>query len=319
MLVSVDDPKSAFFPAKTDKLEDFNSPSRSAWQIPDGVSPGTWDYVRAGPIASEYEEFLKHDPLTQLDWQIVCRWLPKVQPDVQRPTVIEFGCGNGRTLIPLIERGYQCIGVDLSMPMLREMEKKFRQHRDSVRSEETIRSASTVSRNQLTSVQANLVQLQCLQEDAVDHAVCLFSTLGMIRHHRFRRQFLDHARRIVRPRGTFILHAHNVWSQLRDRGGVQWLAKHMFNVATQKDEFGDRFSNYRGIRNMFIHSFRKRELIGLLEEAGFTVQKIYPVTRTLLDQVESWNNEDEAAIVAAIDQRRRTGTLKTIGWIIVCR
>ena len=141
----------------------------------------------------------------------------------------------------------------------------------------------------------------------------------MIRHERYRRQFLEHARRILRPKGKFILHAHNVWSQLLDRGGIQWFAKHLVNVARKQNEFGDRFSDYRGIRNMFIHSFRKRELIRLLEQSHFSVQEIYHVTRTLLDQIESCNNDDEAAMAQAIDETHGAGMLKTIGWIVVCQ
>ena len=265
--------------------------------------------MRAGSIASEYGEFLEHAPLTRLDWQIVCRWLPEVKLDDRRPRVVEFGCGNGRTLIPLINRGYQCVGVDLSMPMLQEMEKTFYQ----------VSQETGFSRSRLTSVQANLVQLDCLNDNSVDHAVCLFSTLGMIREARYRRQFLDHAQRIIRPGGKFILHAHNVWSQLRDRGGVRWLANHLVDVVRKKNEFGDRFSDYRGIRNMFIHSFRKRELITLLEGSRFSVQEIYPVTRALLDQIESCNNNDEAAMAEVIDRSRSAGMFQAIGWIVVCR
>ncbi len=308
------DQKYRFSPAKTDKLEDFHSSGRSSWQIPEGVSQGTWDYVRARSIASEYGEFLKQDPLTRLDWQIVCRWLPAIELRDPPTTVIEFGCGDGRTLIPLIARGYQCVGVDLSIPMLQEMEKRFHQYSEPLNSE-----ASEFSRSRLTSIQANLVRLECLRENSVDHAVCLFSTLGMIRQARYRRQFLNHARRIIRAKGHFILHAHNVWSQLRDRGGLKWFAKHLVEVAKKQNDFGDRFSDYRGIRNMFIHSFRKRELIGLLDASGFTVQKIYPVTRTLLDQIESCDNNNEPSMAEALDRSRTAGMFKTIGWVVVCQ
>lgn len=200
------------------------------------------------------------------------------------------------------------------MPMLHAMEKNFRQASDAVSTQQ-----SGLSRSRLTSIQANLVQLDCLQENSVDHAVCLFSTLGMIRGERYRRQFLAHARRIIRPDGKFILHAHNVWSQLLDRGGVQWFVKHLVSVARKQNEFGDRFSDYRGIRNMFIHSFRQQELTRLIEQSGFSVQEIYPVTRTLLNQFESCNNVDESAMTDAIDQSRSAGMFKTFGWILVCQ
>ena len=295
-------------------MEDFNLSTRSSWQIPAGVSPGTWDYVRAGSIASGYGDFLARDPLTRLDWQIVCRWLPKVNFDAAKPKIIEFGCGNGRTLIPLVQRGYKCIGVDLSMPMLREMENGFKKSFTPARL-----NPAEVFRNHLTSVHANLVQLDCLRENSVDHAICLFSTLGMIRKQHYRSQFLDHARRIIRPGGKFILHAHNVWSQLRDRGGVSWFASHLIEVARKRHEFGDRLSDYRGIRNMFIHSFRKRELIGLLKRSHFSVQEIYPVTRALLDAIDSCDNSKQAALADAIDRHPKAGPFETIGWIVVCQ
>ncbi len=206
------------------------------------------------------------------------------------------------------------MGVDLSIPMLQQMEKKFLQCSGTDKTE------GGYERSKLTSIQANLVHLDCLQQNSVDHAVCLFSTLGMIRHQRFRRQFLDHARRIVRPGGKFIVHAHNIWSQLLARGGVRWFAKHLVEVATKKNEFGDRFSEYRGIRNMFIHSFRKRELLQLLEASGFSVQEIYPVTRALLDQIQSCNNgQDEFNVDEALERSSGAGVFQTIGWIIVCQ
>jgi len=41
-----------------------------------------------------------------------------------RGPVLELGCGNGRILIPLIERGFSVAGVDASAPMLRELAHK---------------------------------------------------------------------------------------------------------------------------------------------------------------------------------------------------
>ena len=70
---------------------------------------------------------------------------------------------------------------------------------------------------------------------------------------------------------------------------------------------------------MFIHSFRKRELTRLIEDSGFSVEEIYPVTRTLLDQIESCNNNDEAAMAEAIDRALSAGMFEAIGWIVVCQ
>ena len=41
-----------------------------------------------------------------------------------RGPVLELGCGNGRILLPLIERGFDAVGVDASAPMLAELRRK---------------------------------------------------------------------------------------------------------------------------------------------------------------------------------------------------
>ncbi len=258
------------------------SNTRSNWQIPPGVSSGTWDYVRNGQIAENYDQFLVGDPLTQFDWKIVSRCLPPIDR-TNKPIVVEFGCGTGRTLIPLIERGYKTIGVDLSLPMLEQMGRNFSQRLEQPQKEEV-----------LVSIQANFVELDGLADDCCDHGVCLFSTLGMIAGSKHRRQFLNHARRTIKDGGTFVLHAHNLWQQLRHPGGWRWFAKHLVEVTRGKCELGDRFATYRNISQMYIHSFRKRELESLLNDAGFGV--------------EAWHRVEDPQKASA-----------TVGWVVVCR
>jgi SAM-dependent methyltransferase len=238
--------------------------------------------VRNGQIAENYDQFLAGDPLTHFDWQIVSRCLPPIV-GTKKPVVVEFGCGTGRTLIPLIERGYKTIGVDLSLPMLKQMGRNL-----------SLRLGQPPDDGSMISIQANFVQLDCLAEDCCDHGVCLFSTLGMIAGNENRRQFLDHARRTIKDGGTFVLHAHNLWQQLRHPGGWRWFGKHLIDVAGGKCQLGDRFATYRSISEMFIHSFRKRELESLLNDAGF--------------RVEVWHRVEDP-------QKARA----TVGWVVVCR
>lgn len=270
---------------------------RSQWQIPDGVSPGTWDYVRNIEIASNYDQFLSGDPLTVFDWKIVSHCLPPIeanQTDEKKmpPVVIEFGCGTGRTLIPLIGRGYRAVGVDLSVPMLQQMRKKF--CADGHSHDLCDRQGPAPGDASLVAIEANLVQLEGLADGSVDHGVCLFSTLGMVRGRRHRQQFLRHARRIIKDGGVFIVHAHNFWQQINHPGGKRWLARHCVDVMRGKCELGDRFSTYRSVAGMFIHSFRRRELERVLEEAGF--------------QVQAWHCVEGAA-------KRSV----PVGWVVVCR
>ena len=50
------------------------------------------------------------------------------------------------------------------------------------------------------------------------------------------------------------------------------------------------------------------------------MQEVYPVTRALLDQIESCNNGgDDSKIDEAIERSRNAGMFQAIGWIIVCK
>ena len=82
----------------------------------------------------------------------------------------------------------------------------------------------------------------------------------------------------------------------------------MFNSAVShargKSEFGDRTANYRNIRNLFIHSFRRRELIHLLTTAGF-----HELTWIgILPGVEN-----------PVDPLPWASSFRLVGWIVICR
>lgn len=256
----------------------------ASWQIPPGVPKGNWDYVRAGQIANAYDDFLRDDPLTEADWQILNRYLPGVDPKVEsntnsgQPVVADFGCGTGRSLEPLLDRGYSGLAIDLSIPMLRKFGEKVQNNTESSRS--------------LIRVQANLVELDGISSESVDHAICMFSTLGMIQGADFRSQFLAHANRMIKPGGYFIVHAHNAVYQLTHRHGFRWGVKSALSHLMGKSEFGDRTATYRGVKDMFIHSFRKRELGQVLKHAGFDELQwfgISPGKSQLVDKV-SWSS-----------------------------
>jgi len=284
---------------KTTKPANRNAP----WLIPPGVSKGNWDYVRAKQIASGYDEFLYSDPLTKVDWQIIDRYLPTVEnmEPTEAPIVADFGCGTGRILSALLDCGYRGIGIDLSLPMLREFGNKTNEN-SSGKEEGVLRSAQHRS-GKLILVNANLVELDGLKDDSVDHAVCMFSTLGMIKGAKHRAAFLAHVRRILKPGGQLFIHAHNVWYQLRHPGGVAWAFKNGWAHLTRKAEFGDRSANYRGLTNMFIHSFRKSEFKKTLQHNGFKKQNWFGV---------SPGNPNP------IEKLPFASSLRLVGWIVVC-
>jgi SAM-dependent methyltransferase len=137
----------------------------------------------------------------------------------------------------------------------------------------------------ITPVVANLVELDKadppIAPASVDHAMCLFSTLGMIRGSRYRLQALTGVRRILKPGGRLVLHVHNYWFTLHDPGGWLWVAKNMAQSLVQREtEVGDRYFPYRGLPTMYLHTFRPRELRSLLRSAGFRIRRWIPLEVT---------------------------------------
>ncbi|MFM7115733.1 MAG: class I SAM-dependent methyltransferase [Planctomycetota bacterium] len=238
---------------------------RTKSQIPpSGLDKGTWDYIREPAIAEGYDAGLANDPLTAQDQALVARLLSEAHC-TNETVVADFGCGTGRSLLPLLPLGCQVLALDLSIPMLEQLQSKLSARADA-------------ERKQLLAVQANLLELDCLASQSVDLGLCLYSTFGMLRGRQNRAQFLNHVVRILKPEGRLVLHAHNLWWQLNFPGGLRWLAgNRLRSLFDSKLEFGDRFADQRNIRQLPIHSFRWRELLGEVRSSGLELVATEPL------------------------------------------
>lgn len=208
------------------------------WQLPPGTDRGLWDYVRNAEVARDYDAALAGTPLLEVDLPFAERWL---QPPGR---LIDLGCGTGRLLISFAQRGYSCVGVDLSEAMLAQARAK------------ADRAGATVE-----LVKANLVELDVLPAAAFDHAACLFSTFGLIRGRANRQRMLGHVRRIVRPGGRFVLHVHNRWF-------------HSWNPLAS----GERTAPQQRGGALTLHHFRRREITRDLGAAGFRILHIEAIS-----------------------------------------
>lgn len=245
---------------KSSATSKYRPPQRPPdWKLPPGVAPGTWDYTHAPSIADQYDDFLNDTKLTRFDLQFVGSILP--QAAREGSLVADLGCGTGRTQRLLRSKGYQVLGIDLSQPMLVQFRRK------------------SLSDGGCWGLRANLVTLDCIADQTIDHAVCLFSSLGMIRGHKNRQRALEHFHRILKPAGLLFLHVHNRWVSLRDPGGATHLVKSWWRGRGEPEwDFGDRVYGYRGLPNMFLHSYSRRELLFELRQAGFVIRQLLPLT-----------------------------------------
>ena len=264
---------------------------RTRSQIPpSGLDKGTWDYIREPAIAENYDAGLANDPLTAQDQELVVRLLRQIS-STSGTVVADFGCGTGRSVLPVLPLGCQVLALDLSLPMLEQLQSK-------------LATRPETEQRQLLAIQANLLELDCLASESVDLGLCLYSTYGMLRGSQNRSRFLKQVVRILKPNGRLLLHAHHLWWQLNFPGGLRWLVGNRFrSLFDSQLEFGDRFADQRTIRQLPIHSFRWNELLNEVHASGLRLDETIP----LIDSggYRSW-------LV-------RLGRIQAQGWTLVLR
>jgi ubiquinone/menaquinone biosynthesis C-methylase UbiE len=227
------------------------------WRLPPGVAPGTWEYTQREWIANEYSDFLQFTPLIGFDLALTLASLPPPAPNRQS-RVLDLGCGDGRALRALRQAGYEVLGIDMSQAMLTRA---------------VTDSPDDRLHNKL--IRANLVQLDGVKDAIADHAICLFSTIGMIRGRTHRRTFLRHTSRLIKPHGTLVLHVHNRNDAWRDRpSSVAYLRSAWSALRSKECEVGDRTYAYRGLADMFLHTYSLRELKQDLRASGWQIKRI---------------------------------------------
>jgi SAM-dependent methyltransferase len=241
-----------------------------------------WEYAQSPEIATQYDDYFALNSLFEFDQQVTARYF---QPP---GLVVDLGCGTGRALLPLVRRGHRGLAVDLSRHMLGIVREKAR-----------------LEGLPVDCVQLNLVEMDALRDAFADYCMCMFSTLGMVRGRANRAKVLRSVRRILKPGGTFIVHAHNFWHNLLDPGGPWWVLGSLLMAAWRREfEVGDKHFPYRGIPNMFLHVFRRGELRRELRRAGFTSTRFIPL---------------DTARRHSLPRPWLLGRIRANGWIVICQ
>jgi SAM-dependent methyltransferase len=210
------------------------------WQLPPGVDRGLWDYLHSGEMVAGYDAQMAACPLARRDVAFCERAFPAPG------RLLDLGCGTGRLCARFARKGYECVGADLSPEMLA----KARANAD----------AAGVS---VEWVSANLVDLDGLADASFDYAACLFSTLGMVRGEDNRRAAVGSVRRVLKPGGRFVLHAHN-----RYFTRLGWAGLRSGDITMSQAYAGAPLT---------LHHFSRGEVMGLLRSAGFRVTRVEAV------------------------------------------
>jgi SAM-dependent methyltransferase len=226
------------------------------WQLPTGVSRALWDYFHDPAVARNYDATLDGTPLLTIDQQFVlehCKPIGKI---------IDLGCGTGRLAITLAQHGYQPFAVDLSPEMLKVLGEK-----------------AAALGLEIPSVCANLVELDMFANRSIDHAACLFSTLGLVVGVEARRRVVAHVHRILRPGGVFVLHVHNRWFNFWTTHGRKLLFKELLASWLGRGAGGDyEMPPHEGVGRLTMHLFTRREVVRLLRSAGFEIVDVRPLS-----------------------------------------
>ena len=226
------------------------------WQLPTGVSRTLWDSFHDAAHARNYDEALHGTPLVSIDQKFV---LEHCKPPGR---IIDLGCGTGRLAITLAQLGYQPIGVDLSLEMLKVLHEKA--------------AAQVLA---IPCGCANLVELDMFADQSFDHAGCLFSTLGLVVGAEARRRVVAHAFRLLRPGGVFVVHVHNRWFNLWTAPGRKLLLKEMLGSWLGRGGSGDyEMPPHQGVGRLSMHLFTRREIVRLLHSCGFEIADVRPLS-----------------------------------------
>lgn len=226
------------------------------WQLPQGVDRGLWDYLHASDMVAGYDEAMWAAPLAAADVAFCERHFPAPGK------LLDLGCGTGRLCQHFAEKGFDCVGVDLSEDMLS-------------RAKDNLQSIEQDARYRIRLVTANITDPSLLDGETFDYAACLFSTLGMVRGATHRARVIANAFRLLKPGGRFVLHAHNRY--FRGLGWKRVLGQRLKTLLIRTNAGDLTMPQAYGGAPLTLHHFTRRELVGMLEKAGFAVREVLAV------------------------------------------
>lgn len=177
-------------------------------------------------------------------------------------SILDVGCGTGRTTIPLKKMGYRALGIDLVPEM--------------------IESAKKIVENKKMDINYEVGDAARLRykDNYFDNVIFSTNGFGQIPSEEKRQNAIKEIYRVLKPGGYFVLVAH-----VRVSGDFGWFwIKSFFKFFILKPlgfkikevDFGDYIfiRNVDGVdlnQNQFMHIANKKNIIGQLKKSGFNL------------------------------------------------
>ncbi len=162
--------------------------------------------------------------------------------------VLDLGCGNGRNIIYFDEKLADYYGADISVELIKEARKKYPQKNFRV---------------------DNALNLSF--KDRFFDKVYSIAVLHQIPSKDLRLQFLNEAKRVLRPKGLLIL---TVWKLYKIEHIIS-IIKNLFLkiLGKTKLDYRDILVPWGDKVDRYYHFFSQKELRKLVKKAGFKVVK----------------------------------------------
>ncbi|MEA3273401.1 MAG: class I SAM-dependent methyltransferase [Patescibacteria group bacterium] len=179
-----------------------------------------------------------------------------------KSTLLDIGCGTGRTTIPIYKLGYKVLGIDLVPEMITNA-KKIAQEKNLAIDYEV---------NDATNLKYH--------DNSFDNAIFSTNGFGQIPSKQRRQKALEEIYRVIKPGGYFILVAH---AKVKGDLSLFWFKNFLklyilkpLGINIKEIDFGDYIfvRNIDGVslrQTQFMHIANEAIIIKQLKQAGFNI------------------------------------------------
>ncbi len=222
---------------------------------PTHIHNTVYEYINNPEIAEGYDEYFNNSELFKTD----CRFILDELPESGR--VLDGGCGSGRHLVFLEKNGYEAYGIDLSEHFLKVARNKLTQHSFTPR-----------------LYHGDILNPPIDTREKFSAILLMFSVLGMVKGRQNRIEALKTLARYLAPQGKIILHIHNrEYGSSALRNKLSLIRSRLRGRNDGLEEGDYIMKSYRGLQDLYLHSFSLGEINHTLSSAGLKICTLFPL------------------------------------------